>query len=113
MPILVRFEILRFLFLFSDRKQKTRNHPNEKWHTNTKKLEVLVFICANPRQNRPAPSVNKNSRSWALLLSSLLIDGQNQAILAAVWSMSALFALAILSTHFEMAVTFFPSLRFG
>ena len=34
-------------------------------------------------------------------------------ILAAVWSMSALSALAILSAHFETDVTFFPSLRFG
>ena len=31
MPFLVRFEIFeKFCFLFSDRKQKTRNHPNEK-----------------------------------------------------------------------------------
>ena len=34
-------------------------------------------------------------------------------ILAAVWSMSALPPLVILSTHFEMTATFFPSLRFG
>ena len=27
---------------------------------------ILVFTCANPRQNRPAPSLDKNSRScWA------------------------------------------------
>ena len=50
--------------------------------------------------------------SWALLMSSPLGDGQNQAILAAVWSMSALSALAILSAHFETAVPFSSALRF-
>ena len=114
MPFLVRFEILRnFLFSVCDRKQKIRNHPNEKRHNNTNNLDILVFICANSRRNRPPPPIGKKSWSWALLSSSPVGDGQNKAILAAVWSMSALSVLAILSTHFEMAVIVFPLLRFG
>ena len=54
---LVRFDFFLkiFCFLFSGRKQKTRNQPNKKRTTNTKKFEISVFICANPRRNRPAP----------------------------------------------------------
>ena len=101
------------VFCFLNRKQKTRKHINEKRNTNTIKFEISVFICANPRQNRPAPPVGKNSRSWALLLVHHWEMDQNHVILAAVWSMSALPPLVILSAHFETAVTFFPSLRFG
>ena len=66
-------------FLFSDRKQKTRTPIFFFGTAIVKKFEILVFICANA-QNRPAPSLDPNSRSWALLLSSPLGDGQNQAI---------------------------------
>ena len=67
-----------FCSLFSDRTQKPRNNPDEKRHTNIKKFEILVFICANPRQNRPAQPVKKNPGvwSWALLLSSPLTTGR-------------------------------------
>ena len=36
--------------------KKTENHkPTQQQKKNTKKFEMLVFICANPRLNRPAP----------------------------------------------------------
>ena len=98
------------VFCFLTEKQKTENPIFRFGTTIVKKFEISVFICANPRQNRPAPSVNKNSRSWALLLVHHWEMDQNHVILAAVWSMSALPPLVILSAHFETAVTFF--LRF-
>ena len=95
--------VTAFCFL-SDRKQKTRNPIFFSGTTIVIKFEILVFICTNPRQNRPAPSLDKNLRSWALFFSSLLADGQNQAIWCCGLVHGRAFRTGDLSgAHFKMA----------
>ena len=92
--------------------QKTENH-NTHFLFGLDHCEKVWHFGFHMRQSasKSARTVaEQNSRSWTLLFSSPLGNGQNQVILAAVWSMSALSALlAILNAHFETAVNFFSS----